>query len=294
MTNPYIKEETFEKIKKCSFLFKEKLNTLLKGNHLIKQKGESLDFLDYKKYIPGDDIRNIDVNLYKRFNKPYIKLKEDERKLNITIYFDTSSQIGFYKNKKNYCLSLLIYFSYIGVLSADSVSIVFLEENKNNKNIDKLSNKNNFINSIIRLNEIKFKGNSNIKDSIYKEEENKQSNGGLAIILSDFLTKENWKEGVLLLKEKKKEVLLIQVLAEEELTPNYTGRFNLLGSNQKLEDSLKLKISPSAYKAYEKALKEIKDNISLFSVKNNIKYLLLNPTIEFSDIVFNLLGEIIK
>lgn len=294
MTNPYIKEETFEKIKKCSFLFKEKFNTLLKGNHLIKQKGESLDFLDYKKYIPGDDIRNIDINLYKRFNKPYIKLKEDERKLNITIYFDTSSQIGFYRNKKNYCLSLLIYFSYIGVLSADSVSIVFLEENKNNKNIYKLSNKDNFINSIIRLDEIKFKGNSNIKNSIYKEEENTKSNGGLAIIISDFLTDDNWKNALLFLKEKKKQILLIQVLAKEELTPNYTGRYNLFDSNNNLDNQLKLNISPKLYKAYSKAITEIKENINKFSTKNDIKYLYLNPSISFEEVIYNLLGESIK
>ena len=53
---------------------------------------------------------------------------------------------------------------------------------------------------------------------------------GLTLIISDFFTDSDWKKAVSYLSYKRRQVMLLQVLAPEEIDPAYTGRVNLIDS----------------------------------------------------------------
>ena len=52
----------------------------MKGERRSKRKGQSVEFADFRNYVPGDDLRFIDWNLYARLEKLFLKmyLEEDQ------------------------------------------------------------------------------------------------------------------------------------------------------------------------------------------------------------------------
>jgi len=64
----------------------------MKGDRRSIKRGTSVEFADYRNYVPGDDLRQLDWNIYARLERPYIKLLEDEEDLAVHIILDASAQ----------------------------------------------------------------------------------------------------------------------------------------------------------------------------------------------------------
>jgi uncharacterized protein (DUF58 family) len=45
-----------------------------RGEHLSGRGGTSTEFSDYRDYVPGDDVRFVDWNIFARLHRPYLKL----------------------------------------------------------------------------------------------------------------------------------------------------------------------------------------------------------------------------
>ena len=58
-------------------------------------KGEGMIFSDYRKYVPGDDVRSINWPLTARKGSPYIKLFESERSAEFLLLVDVSASMDF-------------------------------------------------------------------------------------------------------------------------------------------------------------------------------------------------------
>src|SRR5258708_38139699 len=54
----------------------------MKGERRSKRKGQSVEFADFRGYVPGDDLRSLDWNLYARLDKLIVKLFLEEEDLN--------------------------------------------------------------------------------------------------------------------------------------------------------------------------------------------------------------------
>ena len=51
---------------------------LLSGLHRSPYKGFSVDFAEYRQYLPGDDLSTIDWKVYARTDRHYVKKFEEE------------------------------------------------------------------------------------------------------------------------------------------------------------------------------------------------------------------------
>ena len=70
----------------------------MSGQHRSPHKGSSVEFAEYRKYVPGDDIRMLDWHVFARTDRFY--LKEFEADTNLRAYFvlDGSASMGFAGN----------------------------------------------------------------------------------------------------------------------------------------------------------------------------------------------------
>ena len=112
---------------------------------------------------------------------------------------------------------------------------------------------------------------------------------GISIIISDFLTDNDWKRAVDYLRFKGREVLLVQILASEEISPNYMGRLNLIDSESaSLEDgrNMRLRINSRHYKAYEEAVRSIRERIRAFCVSRRAGYACIDTGTPVENAIF--------
>ena len=65
--------ETYELLSKLSLVMNHKSSLNRSGNRKSLQKGISAEFSDFREYMPGDDLRRLDWNVYARSERMYIR-----------------------------------------------------------------------------------------------------------------------------------------------------------------------------------------------------------------------------
>ena len=87
-------------------------------------KGSSVEFADFREYVPGDDIRRIDWNTYGRMDKLFVKLFVEEREAYYSVIIDTSSSMDFGTPSKWVCAARLAgAISYMALNNLDRVRL---------------------------------------------------------------------------------------------------------------------------------------------------------------------------
>ena len=96
----------------------------MKGERRSKRKGQSVEFADFRSYVPGDDLRLLDWNLYARLDKLILKLFLEEEDLHFYTLIDASLSMDFGKpTKLQYAKQLAAALGFIGLIRADRVRI---------------------------------------------------------------------------------------------------------------------------------------------------------------------------
>ena len=65
----------------------------LQGERRSKQRGQSVEFEDFRNYVPGDDLRHIDWNVYARLDKLFIKIFQEEQDMALHLAIDASASM---------------------------------------------------------------------------------------------------------------------------------------------------------------------------------------------------------
>src|SRR4051812_17227403 len=96
----------------------------MKGERRSKRKGQSVEFADFRQYVPGDDLRFIDWNLFARLERLYLKLFLEEEDLHFYALIDTSTSMEFGEpTKLQYAKQLAASLGFIGLCRADRVKV---------------------------------------------------------------------------------------------------------------------------------------------------------------------------
>ena len=276
----------------------EALQTLLKnntagslgGNRRSKNLGSSCEFADYRDYVPGDDVTKIDWNAYARFDKLYEKLYYDERQMHTRIYIDASRSMGHGSDdeKAEQAIKIAAAFAYLSVAEMDKVSIYAMHGDRLDEVVSGMVGKDSYLNCINRLNEIEFSGDARISEAIVPS---KVGHGdGLSIIISDYLTDENFEDAIDRLTEQKRDVLCIQVLSREELNPQLRGKMHLFDS-ENANKYFRKKIDHDVVRAYKDALKYVTDRIKNYCESRGARYLLVAAHTAPAEIFFGKLVD---
>ena len=96
------------------------------GAHRSPIRGSSLEFAEYRKYVPGDDTRRLDWRAYARNDRYYIKEFEADTNLRMCIVLDTSGSMDFANNgisKLNYARRIAGSLAYIAARQGDAVGL---------------------------------------------------------------------------------------------------------------------------------------------------------------------------
>jgi len=96
------------------------------GRHASPHRGSSIEFAEYRKYVPGDDLRRLDWRAYGRSDRFYIKEFEADTNLRCCLVLDTSGSMGFGSKgvtKLEYARRLAGTLSYLASQQGDAVGL---------------------------------------------------------------------------------------------------------------------------------------------------------------------------
>src|SRR5205085_3240918 len=102
----------------------------LTGRHRSPYHGFSVEYLDHRPYVPGDELRSLDWKILARTDKYHVKLFEDETNLRATILLDCSRSMTFKSkevNKLTYASYLAAALTYLMIHQNDAVGLVLFD-----------------------------------------------------------------------------------------------------------------------------------------------------------------------
>ena len=280
-----ISEEFLSQVELLQLLVQNNVAGQFGGNHKSKTFGSSCDFTDYREYIAGDDITKIDWRAYARFKNLYVKLYLDERQVHTRIYIDASRSMTYGKGKKDeQAIRLAAAFAYLSICEMDKVSIYVIRENRVEEIVSSLLGREAYLNNIGKLNDIVFDGDSLISEAILPSAVG--YGDGFSIIISDFLTDNDYETAIDHLTGKKRDVLCVQILSKEELNPKIRGKMHLFDSENSANFYRK-HINREILRAYKQALEYATGRIRDYCLSRGGHYMLVSSDDSLNEIFYD-------
>lgn len=278
-------EDFFKKLNKINMHINFKLSSGTQGGRKSKAKGVSVEFSDYREYAAGDDFRRIDWNAYGRFDKFFIKVFMEEREGVFNFFIDKSKSMDYGEvNKKDTALKVVGALSYIALNNLDRVNINTMESGTV-KSLKSATGNKGFQRILKELESMEFDGSTDLSQSIKKRNLNSR---GISIVVSDFLNNnglETLEEGLKYLAFKKQEIILVQILAEEEINPPFNNEITFIDSET--NENLKMSLTPSIIKDYKNSLKKYNKEIESLVKKYGGKLISVSSSKSIEEIILN-------
>src|SRR5689334_3910 len=217
--NRFIDPKVLMKIQNLELVARTVVEGFVQGLHRSPYLGFSVDFAAYRQYMPGDEIRRIDWNVFSRSDKLYVKLFEGETNTRVLVLLDISGSMNYGSGeikKIDYARILaacLSYFAYhqrdgIGLLTFDTQVRAHIPASRRNAQLASILAE---IERIQPAQETEFR-----KPLAYLAEV--LSRRGMIIVISDFYDEpENIVAGLKALKAKGNDIMAFHIMDDYEL-----------------------------------------------------------------------------
>lgn len=187
-------------------------NNIFAGQYHSAFKGKGMSFSEVREYQYGDDVRDIDWNVTARYNKPFVKVFEEERELTVILLIDVSSSLDFgtiKQFKKDMVTEIAATLAFSAIQNNDKIGVIFFSD-KIEKFIPPKKGRKHILYIIREL--LDFKPESKRTDIKMAVEylTNVIKKKCTAFILSDFIDENDYKNA-LTIANRKNDIVAIQV-----------------------------------------------------------------------------------
>ena len=120
------------RIRSMELLARTVVEGFVLGLHRSPFRGFSVEFAEYRPYVPGDDIKHIDWRVYSRSDRHYLKLYEEETNLSCQLVLDASASMGDAPvgqlSKLGYATRLAACLAYFMTRQRDAVGLTIFDQ----------------------------------------------------------------------------------------------------------------------------------------------------------------------
>ena len=123
--------ELIKKVRKIEIKTRGLSSNIFAGQYHSAFKGRGMAFSEVREYQYGDDVRDIDWNVTARFNKPYVKVFEEERELTVMLLVDMSGSLDFGTSgmyKKDMVAEIAATLAFAAIQNNDKIGAVFFTD----------------------------------------------------------------------------------------------------------------------------------------------------------------------
>ncbi len=243
----------------------------MKGERRSKRKGQSVEFADFRNYVPGDDLRFIDWNLFARLEKLFLKLFLEEEDLHFYALIDTSSSMDFGEpSKLNYAKQLAAALGFIGLCRADRVKIETLSTTTKNPG-PTLRGRSSMWRLMEYLDGIEAGANIPLAEGV-KNFCIRNSGKGILVLISDLMDKSGYEQALRLLVAQQMDVYVLHVMSPLELDPDIKGDLKLVDCED--DDIAEVTVSKPLLDRYKRTLAAFIDGAREFCTRRGMSYLM--------------------
>lgn len=272
-----------QRLERLSFAVRKVLGGRVRGERRGPRRGVGAEFRDFRPYAPGDDIRYLDWNVYRRMERLYLKLFVEEEDLCLHLLLDKSASMGFgTPSKFDYALKAAAALGYIALAGHERVAAGFFNGGVEGS-FGPVRGRGCIFPLLDFLNERACGGQTHFASAIGEYLRMVRSaSGGLVMVVSDLLDPEGFEAGLDLLLDQRCDLVLLHLVASEEVEPPFAGEVLLQDAETGEVREIPREIALMQYRGNLRAFFE---KVEDFCRRRGIDYLRLSTATPLEDLI---------
>jgi len=242
--------ELIKRVRKIEIKTRGLSRNIFAGEYHSAFKGRGMAFSEVREYQFGDDIRNIDWNVTARYNKPFVKIYEEERELTVMLLIDVSGSREFGsmdKLKKNIVTEIAAVLAFSAIQNNDKIGVIFFSD-RIEKFIPPKKGRSHILRIISELIDFEPQARGTDISGAIRYFTNAIKKRCTAFVISDFIQKEDNLENALSIANNRHDVVALRIYDERETElPNIgmiklkdaeTGEYTWIDSSDRVARSI--------------------------------------------------------
>jgi uncharacterized protein (DUF58 family) len=226
----YLKPEVIRQVARLDLRAKFIVEGFIAGLHASPFHGFSVEFSEHRKYTPGDNISDIDWNVYAKTDRFYIKKFQAETNLTGYLVMDLSGSMGYtYRQdltKFEYSISLAAALGYLMIHQQDPVGLIAFDQQVRHS-LGPRSKRSQLGNILSLLARLKPAGETDIEKSLHQVA-SMMRHRSLVMLFSDLLGEpEPIVHAFHRLRHSGHDVIVFHILDEAEALFPFDGMLEL-------------------------------------------------------------------
>ncbi len=283
---PLLDEDFLARVERLSLLSRATLTGRIRGTRRSRRRGFSTEFADHRDYVPGDDLRYLDWNIFGRLDRLFIKLFEEEEDLTVCLLLDRSLSMDTGSpNKFRYARQVAAALAYIALGTDDRVG-VYPFDGSMGAPFKPVRGRRNALRLIRWLADLEPGSGTNLVESLTSFA-SATPGRGVVILISDLLDPAGYTDALRVIAGRKADVHLIHVLSPQELDPTVAEDVRLLD----LEDggAVEVSINPRILATYRRTVEEFREGVRQACSRFSITPILTSTELPFDTLVLDYL-----
>jgi len=253
-----------------------------KGERRTNRKGSGVEFMDYRPYTVGDDLRYVDWNIYSRLDKLLLKLYVEEEDMCLHLLVDGSASMRFGDPPKlDYAVRVAAALGYIGLTNLERVALGVLASDVT-RTLRPLRGRGQILPIMDFLAGVEAGGPTALNRCLARYALRSRV-PGVAVVLTDLLDPGGYADGLKALLQRRFEVFLLHVVSEDELEPGLQGDLTLVDAEG--GSTREVSVDRWALERYQVRLRQHFEEAERFCARHGIDYLRTSTAMPFQDLI---------
>lgn len=282
-TQPLFDSTFLRKLDRLALLTRRAMAGDMQGERRSPRRGSSVEFADFRPYARGDDIRQIDWNLYARMERFFLKLMVAEEELTIHLLVDNTASMDWGDpNKLLYARRVAGAFGYIALTTLDRVTVTAFAAGPAQQ-LPSVRGKRGALPLFSFLQQLPAGAGGSLLSAARRYVQTARNTGPL-LLCSDLLDPE-WKEALRALTARPFEITIVHTLAPQELRPDIDGDFRLLDA----EGGAPIEVTADldVLRQYDEHLQAWRAEIESFCSGRGINYIFADTSVPIEEFVLS-------
>jgi uncharacterized protein (DUF58 family) len=282
--DPTVFDEAFlRQLERLLLLMRSPVRGGLKGGRRSVKRGQSVEFADYRDYTPGDDLRQLDWNVYARLERLFVKLFIEEEDVTVSLLIDASASMATgLPDKLVFAKRAAAALGYIALASEDRIVVSALA-GRTSRRRTALRGSGRVFRLLADLSAIEPADGPTDLLAAARHTAAQLHGRGVLVLLSDLLDP-GADRVIRELAATGSELIVLHVLAPDELEPVLEGDLRLVDTES--GDRVDITADLATIDAYRTRLAAWKAGFAEVAAKRRASYVDLSSDVNLADLMF--------
>jgi uncharacterized protein (DUF58 family) len=275
-----LEPQLLRRLEALAVLVRRSVKGQMGGERRSLSRGRSPEFADFRNYTPGDDYRLIDWNAYARLDRYVLRLFVAEEELPFSLFVDLSGSMDWGRpNKAHVARQLAAALAYVALSSLDRVRLTVFAEGPTSGGAPHRG-RHAAQELFSRIESFPAGGPTDYARLVWPIARQRP---GMTVLITDGLGEAPIEPALVALKQARQEGAVLQLLAPQEVTPDWTGDARLRDAETGAERELTA--TPATQAAYRAALARRTDEMERSAKRRGLRFARLTTDQPVEDMV---------